>query len=84
MTCAFIAVKSQWEEIAMVKFIVLFPMLLLFSVSIFAQGQPRKVDSNLMALLNSIENGVNKVTSGEDSIMTSGRWKAPAVLVNSA
>src|SRR5882762_2729571 len=58
--------------------------VMLIAVSAHAQSKTRKVDPSLMALLNSIEVGVNKVGTAEDAIMSPGRWKAPAMLISAA
>jgi len=58
--------------------------MILIAVSAYAQEKTRKVEPNLIVVLNSIENGVNKITSKENSIMSPGRWQAPAAIVNAA
>lgn len=59
-------------------------LVMLIAASAHAQSKTRKVDANLMALLDSVGNKIDKISSAENSIMSSGRWKAPAMLIEAA
>lgn len=68
----------------MVKRVVLFLMVSLLSLSASAQEPARKVDTNLIALLNSIDSATNRVMEVEKSEMDFARWQDPAGVVEAA
>jgi hypothetical protein len=78
------AVETQAEGTTMVKRVVLFLMVSLLSLSVSAQEPARKVDTNLIALLNSIDSATNRVMEVEKSEMDFARWQDPAGVVEAA
>jgi len=75
--------RLRGRRIEMSK-VVVFGAMMLLAVSAHAQGKPRKADASLIANLNALENGINKVMETEGSRINFSRWDASIALIDAS